>query len=517
MSIGLGRAKTNQNGDRTKSIKPLRPGPRGWLGRGRGEDVMVEAPDEYRGTTRQVCGLWPWIVGSGTPMVGVPLGRHIKTGATLCCDPISWYQRGGLISQPSQFWLAEPGLGKTTGVMRTCIGSAGYGVIPLVLGDTRPDYSRMIEALGGEVIPIGRNRGSINLLDRGEAPEAAQRLREADRDDLAEEVLADSHGLRLNMLISAFTVLHRGAREITPTERNVLSRALTWLDDNFEGVPLIGDLLTVIRDAPQALEYAALSRGDEGRYQDATDGLVSFLMAMDEGGAFGSIFARHTTHPMRRDRPMSYDLSAIPSSEDDLRALALLACWTAGFASVGISQVLADAEIEPRRHYLCVLDELHQALKAGKGLVNRVDYLTRLNRTEGVGLIMITHTLKDLESLPDEADRQKAMGFIERSAIKVAGGLPMAEMPKLSKVVGLSAKEQHLLASWGDAAPYDSRTGKKGTPPGRGKFLVKVGTRPGIPIQTFVTSAELALSMSDDRWASQSQHGALNRGRADQS
>lgn len=468
---------------------------------------MVEAPDEYRGTTKQVCGLWPWIVGSGTPMVGVPLGRHIKTGATLCCDPISWYQRGGLISQPSQFWLAEPGLGKTTAVMRTCIGSAGYGVIPLVLGDTRPDYSRMIHALDGEVIPIGRNRGSINLLDPGEAPEAADRLREAGRDDLAEEVLADSHGLRLNMLVSAFTVLH--SREITPTERNVLSRALTWLDEHFDGVPLIRDLLALIHEAPQTLHDAALSRGDEENYQKATDGLVAFLMAMDERGAFGSVFARHTTHPMRRDRPMSYDLSAIPSSEDDLRALTLLSCWTAGFASVGISQVLADAGIEPRRHYLLVLDELHQALKAGKGLVNRVDYLTRLNRTEGVGLIMITHTLKDLEALPDEADRQKAMGFIERSAIKVAGGLPMAEMPKLSKVVGLSAKEQHLLASWGDAAPYDSRTGKKGTPPGRGKFLVKVGTRPGIPIQTFVTAAELELSMSDDRWAATSRRGAL--------
>ena len=42
------------------AIVPTRPGPRGWLGRGRGEDVLVDAPDEYRGTTVQVCGLWPW-------------------------------------------------------------------------------------------------------------------------------------------------------------------------------------------------------------------------------------------------------------------------------------------------------------------------------------------------------------------------------------------------------------------------------------------------------------------------
>ena len=71
----------------------LRPGPRGWTGRGRGESVRVDAPDEWRGTTVQVCGLWPWVAGTGTPMVGVPLGRHVHTGATVCCDPISWFQR----------------------------------------------------------------------------------------------------------------------------------------------------------------------------------------------------------------------------------------------------------------------------------------------------------------------------------------------------------------------------------------------------------------------------------------
>lgn len=510
MSITTSKKSKGDRQDKKRGPRLVRPGPRGWIGRGRGEDVVVEAPDEYRGTTNQVCGLWPWIVGSGTPMVGVPLGRHIKTGATLCCDPISWYQRGGLISQPSAFFLAEPGLGKTSAVMRMCVGSSGYGVIPLVLGDTRPDYSRMIEELGGKVIPIGRHRGSINLLDPGEAPDAARRLRAAGRDDLADEVVADSHALRLNMLLMAFTVLRQDYKAITPTERTILSRAIKYLDDNFDGVPLPSDLLDLIRAAPAILQDAALSKGDQKRYEATTEEIEACLMALGEGGAFGTVFAHHTTRPMRRDLPMSYDLSAIPSSEEDLRALALLACWTSGFASVGIAQILADANIEPRRHYLVVLDELHQALKAGKGLVNRVDYLTRLNRTEGVGLIMITHTLKDLEALPSEADRQKAMGFIERSAIKIAGGLPMAEMPKLSKVVGLSTQEQRLLASWGDPAPYDARTGKKGVPPGRGKFLVKIGTRPGIPIQTILTPAEIGLSMSDLRWADASRKGALD-------
>ena len=49
-----------------------RPGPRGWLGTGGGRASLVEAPPEWRATTVQVCGLWPWVVASGTPMVRVP-------------------------------------------------------------------------------------------------------------------------------------------------------------------------------------------------------------------------------------------------------------------------------------------------------------------------------------------------------------------------------------------------------------------------------------------------------------
>lgn len=92
------------------------------------------------------------------------------------------------------------------------VGLSGYGVIPLVLGDTRPDYIRMVDRLGGHVITLGRNRGALNVLDPGEAPDAAARLRAAGFDREAEEVLADAHGLRLNMLSSLITD-HGAAQE----------------------------------------------------------------------------------------------------------------------------------------------------------------------------------------------------------------------------------------------------------------------------------------------------------------
>src|SRR6476469_22206 len=64
---------------------------RGFAGPGHGRVSYVEAPVEWTGSTTQVCGLYPFVVGGGAPSVGVPLGPSLLTGATVCCDPISWF------------------------------------------------------------------------------------------------------------------------------------------------------------------------------------------------------------------------------------------------------------------------------------------------------------------------------------------------------------------------------------------------------------------------------------------
>ena len=122
-------------------------------------------------------------------------------------------------------------------------------------------------------------------------------------------------------------------------------------------------------------------------------------------------------------------------------------------------------------------------LRAGKGLVDRVDALTRLNRQSGVGMALVTHTLADLEALPDQADQLKAMGFAERAGYIICGGLPAAEIPKLSRVVRFSKREEALITDWASPPSWDPETAKEAPPPGRGKFLVKVGGRPGIPVE----------------------------------
>lgn len=476
---------------------------RGWSGPGGGMSTYLQPVPEWRGTTVQTCGLWPYAIGAGTPMVGVPLGRHIHTGATLCADPISWFQRAKLISNPSVFVLGKPGLGKSTVIARMATGLAGYGVQPLVLGDLRPDYVEVIRALGGQVITLGRGRGYLNVLDPGEAKEAAQRLIDAGFQKEAGEVLEDAHGRRLAMVSSLLTIQRKSPP--TDVEDSIVDQALRVLDRSMEGIPVLGDLLRVVQEGPTELRQVAVDRGDFKKYQEITRGLEASLLALATGsGRLGGVFSHHTTNPMALDRPVVYDISAIGEAEGDLRAATLLACWSNGFATVNIANVLADAGLEPRRHYFVIMDELWRALRAGNGIVDRVDFLTRLNRQVGVGTAMISHTMADLSALPEE-DRLKAKGFVERAGMVMCAGLPYTEMPELTTVIPFSEAEQELLTGWQDPPAWDAATGREVDPPGRGKFLVKVGTRPGIPVQVQLTEAERSIRDTNQRWYEQSR------------
>ncbi|WP_336922891.1 ATP/GTP-binding protein [Aquipuribacter sp. SD81] len=445
----------------------------------------------------QVCGLYPFAAGTGSPIVGVPLGQNLISGATVGCDPISWFRRANLIANPSAFVLGLPGLGKSTVVRRMALGLAGYGVLPLVLGDLKPDYLDLITAMGGDVLPLGRGRGHLNVLDPGESTAAARRLTGRAR----EEVLADAHGRRLTTVSALLTI----ARAAPPSDREeaILDRALRVLDDRTVdrgAVPVLGDLVEVLRSAPADVRQVALDRGDIDRYRAVTEGLEASLVALVEGGRFGRIFAAPTTAPMRRDRPVAFDVSAIGDGETDLQAAVLLACWSTGFGAINVAHALADAGLEPRRHYFVVLDELWRALRAGRGIVDRVDALTRLNRQRGVGMAMVSHTMSDLLALPSEEDRMKARGFVERAGMVICGGLPSAEIPMLTSAVGMSRAERDLVTSWTTPPSWDSAVGDATAPPGQGKFLIKVGGRPGIPVQVTLTSVEGSLNDTNKKW-----------------
>jgi hypothetical protein len=65
--------------------------------------------------------------------------------------------------------------------------------------------------------------------------------------------------------------------------------------------------------------------------------------------------------------------------------------------------------VERQIHQLVIMDELWRPMRAAPRMVQRIDSLTRLNRTKGAGTMKCTHTISDFLALGSEEERQKAI------------------------------------------------------------------------------------------------------------
>ena len=492
-------AEKKKQDSRKISLKALR----GVKGAGGGRMDAIPMPALWRGTSVQVCGLNPFSTGNPVPMVGVPLGKRMSDGQmqTVCFDPIAWFERAGILNNPSMSVFGIPGIGKSSLIRHIATGLAGYGTHTMVLNDQKPDYADLVDALGGQVISLAPGVAGLNPLDTGIISEAAERLEAAGRTDLASQMRESGHAQRKNMLELLVRLALR--RDLLPREENTLNAAIMWWEQNNTDVkaqPLLRDILAILREAPPLLHEAALTHGDTKMYRQMLIDVESALMTLD-GSMFGGIFSQPTSHPMRLDRSVAFDISGLPKKQGNLLAAVTLACWTYGFGNIEAQQVLADAGLEPRGRFFVVLDEMWQTLRAGLGVVDYVDSLTRLNRTQGVALAMCTHTPSDYDAIADAEDRAKALGLADRSGCLVLGGLSTKDVEKLEKTqVKFSQKEKDLLARWSGPAPVNV-DGKKGTPPGRGRFLIKIGMEPGIDVEVVLTDVEIAVNDTNKRWA----------------
>lgn len=467
-------------------------GPRGWKRRGGGRVGVVTPAPEWRGTTVQVCGLWPFVTGVGTPLVGVPLGRHLYTASTVCSDPLSWFQEG-LVGNPSLWVEGKPGLGKSTLVRRMITGLAAYGVNPMVFGDLKPDYRKLVEALEGNVTSLGRGRSTLNVLDPGAAVATAARLTGSARMQL----IAEAHARRLNIVATLIGI----NRATAPTDHEVavLAAALRVLDGaHSPGEATLIELIEVLAEGPTAVRAVTLDRGHDDRYRDAVDPLQRSLAALVEG-AMGDVFAHRTSTPISLDGPMCIDISGISEADEKLQAAALLACWGEGFAAIETQQALTDAGLEPQRNYVVVLDELWRVLRAGSGFIDRIDAITRLDRSKGLGTIMVTHSLKDLMAV-NETDRPKVTGFADRCGYYALVGMPGSEIEHLRRLFQLSDTEASLLTSWVSAEGIAASRGRRRGTHGLGKVMLKVGGAPGIPVQVELSPTEVAVNDTNTRW-----------------
>ena len=460
---------------------------------GGGRVNWVEAAAEYRGTTVQTCGLYPFTTGSGTPMIGVPIGRHLYTGATVCFDPVSWFTRTTLINTPSMYVESEPGMGKSTMVRRIVLGLAARGVTPLILGDLKPDYAQLVAALGGQVLRVGPGLHSINPLDAGPWRQVLNHVPERE----AQTVRAGVVSRRLNMVTALATMVRRGP--LDGTETAVLSAALSRMADREGAVqPVLGDVLRMIQDAPPELRAVTLWHDDKDRYLEEIVGLRRTFLSLLHG-PLGKTFGGQTTAPIDLHTPaVCVDISSIDEHDVQLTAAALMSTWAYGFGQVEAAHYLSDLGMGPKRNFFVVVDEAWRAMRAAPGVVDSMDGMTRLDRAKGTGRAYINHSLTDADTLASPEDRVKARGFAERSSVLCIGAVSDRELDEVSKIEEMSLAERREILGWSSPPSWQVH-GDEGSV-GLGNFLIKVGSRPGIPVHLEPTQAEKRLGNTNARW-----------------
>jgi hypothetical protein len=406
-------------------------------------------------------------------------------GQVVCLDPLEWL-RAGLVSNPGVFVLGQPGAGKSAFVKRLVTGLSACGTRILILGDTKPDYTPLVQYLGGQTIRVGRGLDRINPLDTGPLGTALRRM----SGERARQLRLEVRGRRMALLL-ALCSLVRG-RPLSNAEEIILGRAIDIATEHSTMDPTIPDVLALIETGPAELHAAARARTG-GEYRRRVDDLIPTLALLCEGSLAG-VFDGPTTTPIDLTAPaVSVDISRVAAAGDQLVAAGMLCVWAYGYGLVDAHAALADDGHHPRQHYLAVMDELWRALRGAPGLVEHADSLTRLNRAKGIASVMVTHSLADLDALPTEQDRAKAQGFIERAAIKVLAGLPPRELDRVGQVVRLGVAERELVSSW--AAPEAWLPGARH--PGRGKYLIKTGDRPGLPVSMTLVGDEHTLYDTD--------------------
>ena len=119
---------------------------------------------------------------------------------------------------------------------------------------------------------------------------------------------------------------------------------------------------------------------------------------------------------------------------------------------------------------------------------DRVNELTRLNRTQGVGQIMITHSIRDLSG----SGRANVEGIEERAGALVVGGVPRDEVDYLRRVMTLTDRERATLGAWWSSAagflehrdvPSRRRASSSSN---------RAQDDPGIPVDVVLTASERA-------------------------
>lgn len=496
---------------KTQTLTPsgfFRPGGGGW--------EQIPQPPRWFATSVQVCGIYPFGAGTGRPINGSPLGRDMNTHSAVCTDHDALY-RANVISSPSAFMFGLNGLGKSSTAQTLLGGQVGRGLTPAVFDPIKGEHVPWIEELGGTVFSIGpRARHQLNVLSPGPLGYAARQI----GGQVGEELLILARAKSID-LVKLVVKISRGASEPVKDYEETAIEAIvdTILEHTGPNeVAVTSDLVRAF-DSPSPLMLQRTGTATAAEFHTEYKRLGQTLRSLMTGD-MGQMLSGNNSVEFVPGNPggFCFDTSSIGRKNTKLLSAAMLSTWSLGMDAIDAHWELAEHEKRKQQEaadagqqyepaitwggYTTLMDEFWYPIRACEGMVDLVDGLSRTNRSVGTAELKITHSPKDLLSLPNADDREKAKGFIERSGLLLLMGLSRDDLLELSKVRPLTPKEINMVASFSQSKDWIGsrrQKGAKGAPPGAGKVLLKISERVGIPVKMLRTATQMAVHDTDAR------------------
>jgi hypothetical protein len=491
--------------------------PSGFFAPGGGGWEQMPQPPQWFATSVQVCGIYPFGAGTGRPIDGAPLGQDINTGSAVCTDHDALY-RANVISSPSAFLFGLNGNGKSSTAQTVIGGQVGRGLTPGIFDPIKGEHIEWITELGGTVFSIGpRATHQLNLLSPGPLGYAARRI----GGQVGEELLLLARAKSID-LVKLVVKISRGTTEPVKDYEETAIEAIvdTILQATQPGqVAVTSDLVRAF-EHPSLLMLQRTGVETVEEFHTEYKRLGQTLRSLMTGD-MGQMLSGTNPVEFEPGNPggFCFDTSSIGRNNTKLLSAAMLSTWSLGMDAIDAHWELAQHELATQAEahangelyepgitwggYTTLMDEFWYPIRACEGMVDLVDGLSRTNRSVGTAELKVSHSPKDLLSLPNADDREKAKGFIERSGLLMLMALSRDDLLELSKVRPLTPKEISLVANFNQAETWRGarrQKGAKGAPPGAGKVLLKISERVGIPVKMLRTATQMAHHNTDTRY-----------------
>ncbi len=375
----------------------------------------------HRGTTANLCSLYPWHTGRAPSSRGPYLGVNVTGGGTgWFFDPFELY--GTVLTDSNMLIAGRPGRGKSSAVKTFLYREVGvYGRRRFVaINDPKGEYGPLAERLGLTVVklhPGGQHR--LNPLDP--AP--------GDGDDGG---LLGRQRLVAGMLSVVLD------RRLEPVEEALVARSIAHLADTAGRFDLAGLAHGLAAPTAEVLARAELARLTEVEIRTASMPLTFALGKLLDRTLRGMFDGPTTINVDWDSGPgVVVDLSAVFQDREALPLVMMAA--TSWLQS-------AMTALAPDRRGLQVDDEVW-ALLENEWTVKHLQARLKLCRHWGICNILVCHRLSDLraQAADGTAAHKVAAGLLGDTGTRVFFQQAPDQVGDAQELLGLNDVEADLL------------------------------------------------------------------------